>query len=257
MKSKKPRIDGRLPNALRPISIERGVIRGAAGSVVIRAGHTEVLCTASIEPKVPDWLVGKGRGWLTAEYDMLPASTGKRRPRNREGRLDGRTQEIQRLIGRCLRAVVRLPALGERQITIDCDVLQADGGTRTAAVTGAYVAVCDAVAWGRREGLITGEPIVGQVAAVSVGRVDGRALLDLCYEEDVAAEVDFNVAMTDRGAFVEVQGTAEGQPFTAAEMREMLGLAAGGIEELMALQRKALAARQGGRPSRKGLLRRG
>ncbi len=242
------RPDGRKSNALRPVRIERGVLREVPGSVIFRAGRTHVLCTACVEEGVPDWRAGRGLGWLTAEYDMLPASTGRRRPRNRAGNLDGRTQEIQRLIGRSLRGVVDFARLGERTVWIDCDVVQADGGTRTAAVTGAYVALCDALDSVRAAGGIAADPMRGQVAAVSVGRVGDRSLLDLCYDEDAKADVDFNVVMTDAGRFVEVQGTAEGAAFGRREMDAMLRLAERGIRELMAIQRRALGRRgRGGR----------
>lgn len=234
-----PRTDGRRPNQLRPVEITRGYTNAAPGSVLICAGETRVLCTACFESKVPDWLAGKGLGWVTAEYDMLPASTGQRRPRNR-GKVDGRTQEIQRLIGRCMRAVVDRRALGENCIWLDCDVIQADGGTRTAAITGAYVALCDAVAWARREGKLAASPVREEIAAVSVGIIDGRPLLDLCYVEDVKAEVDFNVAMTAAGQFVEVQGTAENATFSRNELDKMLALAATGIRQLIARQVQAL-----------------
>jgi ribonuclease PH len=234
------RVDGRSPTELRPVRIQCNVLRGVPGSVIIETGCTRVLCTACVEDGVPEWRAGSGKGWVTAEYDMLPAATGQRRPRNRGGRIDGRTQEIQRLVGRCLRAVCEPAALGERSIWIDCDVLQADGGTRTAAITGAYVAFANAVEWCRRQGLLLGEPLAGQVAAVSVGRVNGRVLLDLCYEEDAAAEVDFNVAMTDRGRFVEVQGTAEGSPFSLADLNAMLRAATAGIRRVLAVQQAAL-----------------
>ncbi len=235
------RADGRRANALRPVEIVRGFTKQAAGSVLIRTGDTHVVCTASFEEGVPRWKAGRGSGWVTAEYDMLPASTGQRRRRNR-GRVDGRTQEIQRLIGRAMRAVVDLAALGENTIWLDCDVLQADGGTRTASITGAYVALCDAVGHGRKLGLIPGDPVREALAAVSVGRVNGKVLLDLDYAEDAAAEVDFNVAMTSRGRFVEVQGTGESATFTRADLDRMLNLGRRGIRRLLAAQADALAA---------------
>ncbi len=207
--------------------------------MLLRAGETVVLCTAMWEKGVPDWKAEQGGGWLTAEYDMLPGSTGKRRPRSRS-KIDGRTQEIQRLIGRSLRAVVDLDTLGENTVCVDCDVLQADGGTRTASVTGAFVALSDAISFARREGKIEGDPIRQAVAAVSVGRVDDRLLLDLNYEEDVRAEVDLNVVMTADGRFIEVQGTGEEATFTQAELDRMLRLASGGIRKLVQIQRLAL-----------------
>jgi ribonuclease PH len=236
------RTDGRRALELRPLEIVRGYTRFAPGSVLIRTGHTAVICSATVEEGVPPWLKGKGRGWLTAEYDMLPGSTGERRARSRK-KVDGRSTEIQRLIGRVLRAVVDFEALGERCIWLDCDVLQADGGTRTAAITGAFVALSDAVRWLRTEKRIARSPILEPVAAASVGKVDGRILLDLSYEEDSRAEVDFNVAMTASGKFVEVQGCGEGGTFSRADLDRMLRAAGTGIRKLIAAQRKALAAR--------------
>ncbi len=233
------RPDGRRADQLRPVEITRGYTRVAPGSVLICTGETRVLCTACFEGGVPDWLAGKGVGWVTAEYDMLPASTGQRRMRNR-GKVDGRTQEIQRLIGRCMRAVVDRAALGENCIWLDCDVIQADGGTRTAAITGAYVALCDAVEWARREGTLAASPVREVIAAASVGIVDGRAVLDLCYAEDVKAAVDFNVAMTAGGRFVEVQGTAENATFSRKDLDQMLALAGKGIRQLIGEQARAL-----------------
>ena len=227
---------------LRSLDITRGYTRFAPGSVLIRTGDTAVLCTASVEATVPQWLRGQGRGWVSAEYDMLPGSTSERRRRNRQ-RVDGRATEIQRLIGRVLRAVVDLEALGEQCIWLDCDVLQADGGTRTAAITGAYVALADAVRWLRREKRIKRSPITEAVAAVSAGKVDGRLLLDLDYGEDSRAEVDFNIAMTASGKLVEVQGGGEGATFTRAELDRMLGMAGRGIRELIAGQERALRRR--------------
>lgn len=238
------RTNGRRAEELRPVRIRRGYTRCAPGSVLIEAGGTMVLCTASVEESVPAWMKDKGRGWVTAEYDMLPGSTAQRRQRSRKG-VDGRSTEIQRLIGRVLRAVVDFEILGERCVWLDCDVLQADGGTRTAAVTGAFVALADAVRWLRAEGRITRSPIIEPVAAVSVGKVDGRILLDLDYAEDSRAEVDFNVAMTASGRFVEVQGTAEGGTFSRADLDKMLALAAAGIRKLMAAQKSALRQRIG------------
>ncbi|GMV98260.1 MAG: ribonuclease PH [Phycisphaerae bacterium] len=240
------RIDGRKAAELRPIEIVRGYTRAAPGSVLMRAGDTVVLCTASIEEEVPEWLEGQGRGWVTAEYDMLPASTGRRRPRSRKGP-DGRAAEIQRLIGRVLRAVVDFEALGPRTVWLDCDVIQADGGTRTTAITGAYVALCDALGRLQTDGTITRWPVRDAVAAVSVGKVDGRLLLDLNYAEDARAEVDCNVAMTGAGRFVEVQGSAEGGVFSADELDRMLRLAGKGIAELIRLQRRVLSRGTTGR----------
>lgn len=236
------RSDGRKAADLRPVTITRGYTKFAPGSVLMRTGDTVVLCTASVEEKVPDWMKGKGKGWVSAEYDMLPASTGQRRARSRK-QVDGRAAEIQRLIGRVLRAVVDFEALGERSIWLDCDVLQADGGTRTASITGAYVALCDAVRWLQQQHLITKSPIIEPVAAVSVGKVDRQILLDLNYVEDVRAQVDFNVAMTGSGEFVEVQGSAEGETFSRPELDRMLRLAGVGIRQLIAEQERALAKR--------------
>ena len=210
--------------------------------MLIRAGQTVVLCTACWEAGVPAWKKGKGSGWVTAEYDMLPGATGERRRRNRTA-IDGRTQEIQRLIGRSLRSVVDLDLLGENSILVDCDVLQADGGTRTASITGAYVALSDAVRVALRKKLIRRSPIRDAVAAVSVGRVDGRTLLDLDYEEDVAADVDMNVVMTGSGRFVEVQGTGEEATFTRADLERLVGLASRGIRQLLTMQERAIRKR--------------
>ena len=236
------RHDGRRADELRPVEIIRGFTKFAPGSALIRWGDTHVLCTASWSDTVPRWKANRGGGWVTAEYDMLPGSTGSRRPRNRY-RVDGRTQEIQRLVGRCLRAVVNMDLLGENTIIVDCDVLQADGGTRTAAITGAYVALCDAIRYARRKKLIGRSPVLDAVAAVSVGRVNGRIVVDLDYPEDSAADVDFNVAMTGSGAFVEVQGTAEGSTFSQAELDKMTRLAARSITQVQDLQAKALRKR--------------
>jgi len=236
------RHDGRTAQVLRPVTLRRRFTRHAEGSVLIEMGHTHVLCTASVEEGVPGFLRGKGQGWLTAEYGMLPRSTNTRSRREAaEGKQSGRTQEIQRLIGRSLRAVVDLAALGERTIKIDCDVLQADGGTRCASITGACVAVADAVAWCKARGLVTGRPLREMVAAVSVGIVDGVPLLDLDYAEDSTCDTDMNVVMTSRGGFVEIQGTAEGAPFSAAEMATLTALAQRGIKRLVAAQKAALA----------------
>ena len=224
------------------MEIVRGYTANAPGSVLIRTGNTIVLCTACWESKVPQWKAGQGSGWVTAEYDMLPGATSERRRRNRM-RIDGRTQEIQRIIGRSLRAVVDLDALGENSILVDCDVLQADGGTRTAGITGAYVAVCDAVRVAIRNKWISESPIRDAVAAVSVGRIDGRALLDLDYPEDSAAQVDMNVVMTGSGRFVEVQGTGEQETFSRQELDKFLRLASRGIKQLVEVQQKALRRR--------------
>jgi ribonuclease PH len=236
------RHDDRAANALRPLRIRRNFTRHAEGSVLIEVGNTHVLCTASVEEGVPGFLRGKGQGWLTAEYGMLPRSTHTRTRREAaEGKQSGRTQEIQRLIGRSLRAVVDLAALGERTVRIDCDVLQADGGTRCASITGACVAVADAIAWCKARDLVKGRVLRDMVAAVSVGIIDGRPMLDLDYAEDSTCDTDMNVVMTGRGGFVEVQGTAEGAPFSAAEMATLVALAQRGIRKLVAAQKAALA----------------
>ncbi|MCX5147534.1 ribonuclease PH [Streptomyces sp. NPDC048550] len=237
------RIDGRTPEQLRPVTIERGWSKHAEGSVLISFGDTKVFCTASFTEGVPRWRKGSGEGWVTSEYSMLPRSTNTRGDRESvRGKIGGRTHEISRLIGRSLRAVIDYKALGENTIVLDCDVLQADGGTRTAAITGAYVALADAVAWGQQKKLIKAgrKPLTGTVAAVSVGIVDGEPLLDLCYEEDVRAETDMNVVCTGDGRFVEVQGTAEGEPFDRKELNALLDLAAGGCADLEAIQLGAL-----------------
>ncbi|CAL9457550.1 ribonuclease PH [Streptomyces sp. enrichment culture] len=237
------RIDGRTPEQLRPVTIERGWSKHAEGSVLVSFGDTKVLCTASFTEGVPRWRKGSGEGWVTAEYAMLPRSTNTRGDREAvKGRIGGRTHEISRLIGRSLRAVIDYKALGENTIVLDCDVLQADGGTRTAAITGAYVALADAVAWAQGKKLIKPgrKPLTGTVAAVSVGIVDGVPLLDLCYEEDVRAETDMNVVCTGDGRFVEVQGTAEAQPFAREELNALLDLAVAGCTDLADLQAKAL-----------------
>ena len=231
----------RAAGELRPVRFHRGFTRHAEGSVLVEVGHTRVLCTASVEEKVPPFLKGKGGGWVTAEYGMLPRATHTRGAREAAaGKQSGRTQEIQRLIGRSLRAATDLALLGERQVTIDCDVLQADGGTRCASITGAMVALVDAIARLRGAGLLQADPVRDFVAAVSVGIVDGVAMLDLDYDEDSACGTDMNVVMTGNGRFVEVQGTAEGEPFTRAEMDRLLELAASGIGQLVRLQRAAL-----------------
>jgi ribonuclease PH len=239
------RVDGRRADELRPVKIRRGFIKAACGSVLIQAGDTHVLCTASVEESVPAWRQNSGLGWVTAEYEMLPASTGQRRPRNREGRIDGRTQEIQRLIGRSMRAAVDMKKLGQRTIWLDCDVLQADGGTRTASITGAFVALADALADLRRRKVVEEDPITDSVAAVSVGIVGGRRLLDLCYLEDSSADADFTVVQTGRGRFVEVQGAAEAGTFSQAEMLAVLALAGKGIRRLHRIQQAAFSARRG------------
>ncbi|MET9681218.1 ribonuclease PH [Streptomyces coeruleorubidus] len=237
------RIDGRTPQQLRPITIERGWSKHAEGSVLVSFGDTKVFCTASVTEGVPRWRKGSGEGWVTAEYSMLPRSTNTRGDRESvKGRIGGRTHEISRLIGRSLRAVIDYKALGENTIVLDCDVLQADGGTRTAAITGAYVALADAVAWAQRKKLIKAgrQPLTGTVSAVSVGIVGGVPLLDLCYEEDVKADTDMNVVCTGDGRFVEIQGTAEAEPFAREELDALLDLAVAGCTELAAHQRTAL-----------------
>ncbi|MFE7135444.1 ribonuclease PH [Streptomyces sp. NPDC057638] len=237
------RIDGRTAAQLRPVTIERGWSKHAEGSVLVSFGDTKVLCTASVTEGVPRWRKGSGEGWVTAEYAMLPRATNTRGDRESvRGKIGGRTHEISRLIGRSLRAVVDYKALGENTVVLDCDVLQADGGTRTAAITGAYVALADAVSWARAKKLVKPgrEPLTGTVGAVSVGIVDGVPLLDLRYEEDVRAETDMNVVCTGDGRFVEVQGTAEADPFDRAELNALLDLAAAGCADLAALQRAAL-----------------
>jgi len=236
------RPSGRAADALRAVSIERHYTRHAEGSVLVSFGDTKVLCTASVEEKVPGFLRGKGEGWITAEYGMLPRATNSRNQREAaSGKQGGRTLEIQRLIGRSLRAVVDRSALGERSITLDCDVLQADGGTRTAAITGAYVALVDAVRATIKKGLLKQDPIHGQIAAISVGIYRGQPVLDLDYAEDANCETDMNVVMNDALGFIEVQGTAEGHAFRRDELDALLALASKGIAELHAHQREALA----------------
>ena len=231
------RAGGRAPDALRPVTIQPGFVATATGSALIAQGETRVICTASVQESVPRWLEGQGRGWVTAEYAMLPASTGERRQRDvNRGRPDGRTVEIQRLIGRSLRGVVDFAALGERTVYIDCDVLTADGGTRCAAITGGWVALALACARLREEGTLERDPVTGTIAAVSCGVVDGVPMLDLDYSEDSRAEVDANVVMTGEGGLVEVQATAERTPLSRANLDELLALAARGIEELRAAQ---------------------
>ena len=235
------RADGRSNDELRPITLTRGWLDHAAGSVLVEFGGTRVLCAASASEGVPRWRKGSGLGWVTAEYAMLPASTNTRSDRESvKGRIGGRTHEISRLVGRSLRAVIDHRALGENTIMLDCDVLQADGGTRTAAVTGAYVALVDACAHLKGIGDLSRDPLKGSVAAVSVGIIDGEARLDLPYEEDVRAETDMNVVMTGAGAFVEVQGTAEGEPFDRAMLDSLLSLAEKGCADLTSIQREAL-----------------
>ena len=234
------RHDGRKKDDLRKITIKRKYTRVTPGSVLIAAGGTRVLCTASVEEDVPSWMAGKGKGWVTAEYNMLPGSTSPRKRRDRGGKIDGRTTEIQRLIGRSLRAIVDLESLGERIITVDCDVIEADGGTRTASITGAFIALVDALrsVAGKRDSL----PLVDSVAAVSVGVVDRRVVLDLDYHEDFAAAVDMNVVMTGGGRFIEVQGTGEEATFSEKELADLLRSAKIGIKRLTALQKKSLGA---------------
>ena len=236
------RSDSRAADALRPVTLTRRYTRHAEGSVLVEFGHTKVLCTASVEEKVPPHKRGSGEGWVTAEYGMLPRATHTRSDREAaRGKQSGRTQEIQRLIGRSLRCVFDLKALGERTISLDCDVIQADGGTRTAAITGAFVAAHDAITWLQAQGKLQASPIREFVAAVSVGIVEGTPLLDLEYTEDSSCDTDMNVVMTAAGGFVELQGTAEGAAFTRAEMDALLGLADKGIRELIMAERKALA----------------
>ena len=235
------RFDGRRPDQLRQVRFTRNWLDHAEGSVLVEFGKTRVLVAASVTEGVPRWLKGQGKGWVTAEYEMLPRSTHTRSDReSRKGKVGGRTHEISRLIGRALRAVIDYEALGENTIVIDCDVLQADGGTRTASITGAYVALADAVSYLRGRGALKGEPLKGSVAAISVGVVDGLAVLDLPYEEDSAAEVDMNIVMTGDGRLIEVQGTAEGEPFDRAVMDQLLDLGVVGCAELTRLQTEAL-----------------
>ncbi len=235
------RTDGRRPDQLRPVTITRNWLDHAEGSVLVEFGRTRVLVAASVTQGVPRWRKGSGLGWVTSEYAMLPRATHSRSDRESvKGRIGGRTHEISRLIGRSLRAVIDYKALGENTIVLDCDVLQADGGTRTAAITGAYVALADAVSWLRERGALAGEPLTGSVAAVSVGILEGTPLLDLPYVEDSAAEVDLNVVTTGDGRFIEVQGTAEGRPFDRAQLDALLDLGVAGTAELTRLQQQAL-----------------
>jgi len=236
-----PRPTGRAADQLRPLAFERNYTRNAAGSVLVKSGRTTVLCTCCVEPKVPDFLVGRGKGWLTAEYSMLPGSTATRKPRDKAGKIDGRGVEIQRLIGRSLRAVVDLAKLGERTLWVDCDVLEADGGTRTAAINGAFVAVVDAVnSVGHVLGVPVREVIHASVAAVSVGVVDGEERLDLEYVEDRDADVDLNLVMTGTGEFIEVQGSGEEATFSRAQLNALLALGEAGIRTISATQKAAL-----------------
>jgi ribonuclease PH len=232
-----PRTDGRENDELRPVSFERDFLKHPEGSVLVSTGETKVICTATVEEGVPGWLNGTGRGWVTAEYGMLPRSTNERMNRHR---VSGRTQEIQRLIGRSLRAAVNLERLGENTVRIDCDVIQADGGTRTASITGAYIALCDALQFMEDMDMIKAKPLIGNVAAVSVGVVGDEILLDLCYLEDSSADVDMNIVMRD-DEFVEVQGTGEGATFQRNSLNEMLDLATKGIAHLIELQRNVLS----------------
>ncbi|SEJ31687.1 ribonuclease PH [Demequina mangrovi] len=237
------RADGRTPDQLRPITFERGFQRSAEGSCLVTFGGTRVLCSASFTEGVPRWKKGSGEGWVTAEYAMLPRATNTRNDRESvRGKIGGRTMEISRLIGRSLRAIIDVKALGENTIVLDCDVLDADGGTRTAAITGAYVALADAIAWGKANGAIKpgAKPLTGSVSAISVGIIDGVPMLDLPYVEDVRAETDMNVVMTGTGGFVEVQGTAEGAPFSKDELDALLALATAGNAEIATLQAAAL-----------------
>jgi ribonuclease PH len=243
MNERRPRADGRSPEELRPVELERDFTKFAPGSVLVRMGRTAVLCTASFSEEAPRWLRGTGKGWVTAEYSMLPGSSPDRVEREAaRGRQSGRTQEIQRLIGRSLRAVTDLSVLVEQQVTLDCDVLQADGGTRTASIVGAWVALHDACSRMVGAGRLTSNPVREGCAAVSVGIVGGTPMLDLAYVEDAGAEVDMNVVMTSSGALVEVQGTAEGAPFSRKELDEMLALAERGIAELLVAQARVVAA---------------
>jgi len=235
------RVDGRKPDQMREVIIQRDFLPHAEGSVLIEMGNTKVVCTATVEEKVPNWLRGSGKGWITAEYGMLPRSTSIRMNREAsQGRVGGRTHEIQRLIGRSLRSVVDLKALHELTIWIDCDVIRADGGTRTASITGAFIALYDALRWLVKEGKLAELPLSEFVAATSVGIIDNVPMLDLCYEEDCRAQVDMNVVMTGSGKFIEVQGTAEEHPFTRDELDELIALATKGTSELIQLQQRIL-----------------
>jgi ribonuclease PH len=237
------RADGRKPKQLRPLSITPGYIKTADGSVLIEMGDTRVICTAKLEDRVPQFLRNSGKGWITAEYGMLPGSSQVRIGReSTRGKIGGRTHEIQRLVGRSLRSIADLKHLGERTVWIDCDVIQADGGTRTAAITGAYVALVQAVRRWLNRGILVDDPIKDSVAAVSIGIIEGKIFLDLCYEEDSRADVDMNFVMTGSGKFVEVQGTAESAPFTARQMERMTELAQSGIRDLLKAQKNVLAS---------------
>ncbi len=236
------RSDGRSSDTLREIKFTRGWLNHAEGSVIVEFGQTRVLCAASFTAGVPRWMAGQGKGWVTSEYSMLPRATNTRSDRESvKGKLGGRTQEISRLIGRSMRSIIDMSALGENTIVLDCDVLQADGGTRTAAITGAYVALVDAITWAQGKGLVKGSPITDSISAVSVGIIDGKPTLDLCYEEDVRADTDMNVVCTGSGKFVEVQGTAEREPFDRALLDQLLDLAVKGCSELTQFQKAALA----------------
>jgi len=242
MTSSKSRSDARSHNQLREVRFTRGWSEHPEGSVLVEFGKTRVLCTASFTEGVPRWMQGQGKGWVTAEYSMLPRATHTRSDRESvKGKLGGRTQEISRLIGRSLRSIIDMSALGENTVILDCDVLQADGGTRTAAITGAYVALSDAMTWAIAKGIVAKSPITDSIAAISVGIIDGQPTLDLCYEEDVRAETDMNVVCTGSGKFVEVQGTAERDPFDRALLDNLLDLALKGCQELALLQKKALS----------------
>ena len=242
MTSSKSRSDARSHNQLREVRFTRGWSEHPEGSVLVEFGKTRVLCTASFTEGVPRWMQGQGKGWVTAEYSMLPRATHTRSDRESvKGKLGGRTQEISRLIGRSLRSIIDMSALGENTVILDCDVLQADGGTRTAAITGAYVALSDAMTWAIAKGIVAKSPITDSIAAISVGIIDGQPTLDLCYEEDVRAETDMNVVCTGSGKFVEVQGTAERDPFDRALLDDLLDLALNGCQELALLQKKALS----------------
>ncbi|MDQ3957075.1 MAG: ribonuclease PH [Actinomycetota bacterium] len=237
------RIDGRAPGELRPVSLSLGFMPYAEGSCLVEMGETKVICTATVEQTVPRWMQGRGKGWVTAEYSMLPRSTTERVPREvAKGRPSGRTQEIQRLIGRSLRAVTDMAMLGERSVWVDCDVMSADGGTRTASITGGFVALAEAFRWLEEQGLVASSPLIDSVSAISVGIVDGVACLDLNYAEDSTAQVDMNVVMTGSGKIVEVQGTAEQGAFERSELDVLIDLAATGIGELTARQQQALGA---------------
>lgn len=235
------RIDGRNNEQIRPVKITRNYLKHAEGSVLIEMGDTKVICTASVDDKVPPFIKGTGKGWITSEYGMIPRSTEARKPReSTRGKVDGRTMEIQRLIGRALRSIVDLEKLGEMTIYIDCDVIQADGGTRTASITGSYVAIVDALYKLVQQEKIEAMPLNGYIAAISVGIKDGEAILDLNYAEDSTCQVDMNIVMTDKGEFIEIQGTGEESPFSKAQLQEMMGLAEKGIKELIEIQKQSL-----------------